>query len=126
METERVFLMARRVSMIATVDRDPEIKYLPDGQAVAHVSVGHPPGLLVVVTLDGPISSHDVRERSDELTVRGKVAEVCGEVPRQGTETPPPWAVRGVRTRMVSGSGLSSPKPFISLVHCQKGESAKT
>ena len=45
MEFERVILPIRReVSKVATVDRDPEVKYLPDGQAVANFSTANPPG----------------------------------------------------------------------------------
>ena len=37
------FSIRRGVSMVATVDRDAEVKYLPDGQAVANFSVAQHP-----------------------------------------------------------------------------------
>jgi hypothetical protein len=47
MEFEPVILpRGWRVIKVATVDRDPEVKYLPDGQAVAHFSTSNPPGRL--------------------------------------------------------------------------------
>ena len=86
MEFEPVILpRGWRVSMVATVDRDPEVKYPPDGQAVAKFSVAQPPGRLVLAdVLSGPISSVDVNERVYEVTVRGKLAEICGKYLAKG------------------------------------------
>ena len=81
MEFERVILPIRRVvSMVATVDRDPEVKYLPDGQAVANFSTANPPGRLEYHDVSGAIWSVNVNERvSTEVTVHGKLAEICGK-----------------------------------------------
>jgi hypothetical protein len=87
MECERVILPIRwQVSMIATVDRDPEVKYPPGGQAVANFSVANPPGRVgVAYIMGGPIWSAEVPERpSDEVTVRGKLAEICGKCLAKG------------------------------------------
>ena len=82
MECERGnrFLIRFCGIMFATVDRDPEVKYLPDGQAVAIFSIANPPGRVGFANISGPISSVEVPERpSDEVTVRGKLAEICGK-----------------------------------------------
>jgi single-strand DNA-binding protein len=81
MEFERVILPIRRVvSMVATVDRDPEVKYLPDGQAVANFSTANPPGRLGYQDVSGAIWSVNVNERvSTEVTVHGNLAEICAK-----------------------------------------------
>jgi single-strand DNA-binding protein len=87
MECERGdrFLIRFSGIMFATVDRDPQVKYLPDGQAVANVSIANPPGRAGFANISGPISSVEVPERpSDEVTVRGKLAEVCGKYLAKG------------------------------------------
>jgi single-stranded DNA-binding protein len=85
MEFQRVIHPIRRmVGMVATVDRDPEVKHLPDGQAVANFSVAQPPGRLVFANISGPISSVNVNERVYEVTVRGKLAEICGKCLAEG------------------------------------------
>jgi single-strand DNA-binding protein len=76
-----------RVFKIATVDRDPEMKYLPDGQAVANFSTANPPGHLGYANVSGPIWSVNVNERiSTEITVRGKLAVICGKYLAKGQE----------------------------------------
>ncbi len=80
------------VSKVATVDRDPEVKHLLDGQAVANFSTANPPGRLGYQDVSGAIWSVNVNERvSTEVTVeaRGDMREV----PRQGTQNPHPGAV---------------------------------
>jgi len=82
MEFEAVnrFPIRLEVSMVATVDRDPGVKYLPDGQAVANFSTANPPGRLGYQDVSGAIWSVNVNERvSTEITVRGKLAEICGK-----------------------------------------------
>jgi single-strand DNA-binding protein len=80
------FPIRREVSMVATVDRDLEVKYLPDGQAVANVSTANPPGRLGFIrNVSGPVESVKVNERaSTEVTVRGKLAEICGKYLAKG------------------------------------------
>jgi single-strand DNA-binding protein len=87
MECERGnrFLIRFSGSMVATVDRDPEVKYLPDGQAVANFSKANPPGRLGYQDVSGAIWSVNVNERvSTEVTVRGKLAEICGKYLAKG------------------------------------------
>jgi single-stranded DNA-binding protein len=82
MEFERVIHPIRRmVGMVATLDRDPEVKYLPDGQAVANFSTVTPPGRWFIQNVSGPLESVKVNDRAstEEVTVRGKLAEICGK-----------------------------------------------
>ncbi len=73
------------VSKVATVDRDPEVKHLLDGQAVANFSTANPPGRLGYQDVSGAIWSVNVNERvSTEVTVRGKLAEICGKYLAKG------------------------------------------
>jgi hypothetical protein len=95
------FPIRLEVSMVATVDRDAEVKYLPDGQAVAHFSVAQPPGRLVFANISGPISSVNVNERVYEVTVRGKLAEICGKHLAKGQKI----EIRGEALRNVEGKG---------------------
>jgi hypothetical protein len=94
MEFEPVILpMGWRVIKVATVDRDPEVKYLPDGQAVANFSTANPPGRLEYANVSGPIWSVNVNERvSTEVSAREARGDLR-EVPRQGTGNLHPGAV---------------------------------
>jgi single-stranded DNA-binding protein len=108
------------------VDRDPEVKYLPDGQAVANFSTANPPGRLGYQDVSGAIWSVNVNERvSTEVTVRGKLAEICGKYLAKGQkiEIRGPLETRrnvdGKRERVISL------RPFISRVHRRKRKSVK-
>ena len=103
MEFERVILPIRRVvSMVATVDRDPEVKYLPDGQAVANFSTANPPGRLGYQDVSGAIWSVNVNERvSTEVTVHGKLAEICGKHLAKGQKI----YIQGEGVRNAEGKG---------------------
>ena len=103
MEFERVILPIRRVvSMVATVDRDPEVKYLPDGQAVANFSTANPPGRLGYQDVSGAIWSVNVNERvSTEVTVHGKLAEICGKHLAKGQNI----YIQGEGVRNAEGKG---------------------
>jgi single-stranded DNA-binding protein len=127
MEFERVILpRGWWLSKVATVDRDPEVKYLPDGQAVANFSTANPPGRLGYQDVSGAIWSVNVNERvSTEVTVRGKLAEICGKYLAKGQkiEIRGPLETRrnvdGKRERVISL------RPFISRVHRRKRKSVK-
>jgi hypothetical protein len=45
--------------MVATVDRDPEVKHLPDGQAVANFSTANPPGRKMTERVSRLLTSGD-------------------------------------------------------------------
>ena len=96
------FSIRRAVSMVATVDRDPEVKYLPDGQAVANFSTANPPGRLGYQDVSGAIWSVNVNERvSTEVTVHGKLAEICGKHLAKGQKI----HIRGEALRNAEGKG---------------------
>jgi hypothetical protein len=95
------FPIRREVSMVATVDCDAEVKYLPDGQAVANFSVAQPPGRLVFANISGPISSVNVNETVYEVTVHGKLAEICGKHLAKGQKI----HIRGEALRNAEGKG---------------------
>jgi hypothetical protein len=103
MEFERVILPIRRVvSMVATVDRDPEVKYLPDGQAVANFCTANPPGRLGYQDVSGAKWSVNVNERvSTEVTVHGKLAEICGKHLAKGQN----MYIQGEGVRNAEGKG---------------------
>jgi hypothetical protein len=103
MEFERVILPIQRVvSMVATVDRDPEVKYLSDGQAVANFSTANPPGRLGYQDVSGAIWSVNVNERvSTEVTVHGKLAEICGKHLAKGQKI----YIQGEGVRNAEGKG---------------------
>ena len=117
------FSIRRAVSMVATVDCDPEVKYLPDAQAVANFSTANPPGRLAYLDVSGAISSIDVNERVYEVTVHGKLAKICGKHLAKGQKI----LIRGGRlgTRRARVVGLSSLRPFISRVHHRKRQSVR-
>jgi Single-strand binding protein family len=96
------FSIRRSVRMVATVDRDPEVKYLPDGQAVANFSTANPPGRLGYQDVSGAIWSVNVNERvSTEVTVHGKLAEICGKHLAKGQKI----HIQGEGVRNAEGKG---------------------
>ena len=114
MAFEPVILPRRlQVIKVATVDRDPEVKYLPDGQAVANFSTVNSPGLGFIQNVSGPVESVKVNERaSTEVTVRGKLAEICGKYLAQGQKIyihgwlETRWNADGKRDRVIFAEAI--------------------
>ena len=96
------FSIRLTVRMVATVDRDPEVKYLPDGQAVANFSTANPPGRLGYQDVSGAIWSVNVNERvSTEVTVHGNLAEICAKHLAKGQKI----YIQGEGVRNAEGKG---------------------
>jgi single-strand DNA-binding protein len=86
MEIEHRTLMAYKVTMVGVVGRDPEVKYLPNGQAVANFSVTHHFNSRGYATPGGvpKVLRQSTRTVSNEVTVIGWLAEVCGKYLAKG------------------------------------------
>jgi single-stranded DNA-binding protein len=114
MNTERVMgsSIGWQVMMIATVDRAPQVSYLPDMRAVADFSVADPPGRIGYATIDGPVSSVDVKARTEEITVRGPLAQVCAKYLAKGKRIyiegrlEARWNADDKRKRIIFASGI--------------------
>jgi len=89
MEIERVYRspLALRGMIVGIVGRDPEVKYLPNRQAVASFSVTKHIDSWGVATTSGVLERREVNaDVSHEVTVIGWLAEVCGKYLAKGQE----------------------------------------
>ena len=87
MEIEHVHrtLIAYKVAQVGVVGRDPEVKYLPTGQAVANFSITNHIDSWGLATTSGVLERFDVNaDVSHEVTVIGWLAEVCGKYLAKG------------------------------------------
>jgi single stranded DNA-binding protein len=91
MEIEHVYryrtLIAYKVATVGVVGRDPEVKYLPNGQAVANFSITNHIDSRGFATTSGVLKRFDVNaEVANEVTVIGWLAEVCSKYLAKGRE----------------------------------------
>jgi single-strand DNA-binding protein len=88
MEIEHPTLIAYKVATVGVVGRNPEVKYLPNGQAVANFSITNHIDSWGFATTSGVLLERfDVNaDVSHEVTVIGWLAEVCGKYLAKGRE----------------------------------------
>ena len=84
-ETKETFKMASRginkVIVLGNVGKDPEIKYMPNGSAVANLSIATSESYKDKNT-GQPVDKTEWHK----IVIFGKLAEICGEYVRKGTQ----------------------------------------